>query len=895
MREESIVWEKIIFQDEYARDTIIDENEALYYKIGNYVKKKIKEINNEDTDVLLAYPVVYLHTWENDANAFECYIGETIDLLRRTEEHEKAGEDFRNWQSSWVNGKNKISYYFSSIEMNKSLCLDLENCLIDFISNSPKNKGYNNFTCNGRNNEQPSYSNKNKRNELLKSIWTVIQHEAVFNGLENDFVIENYIESNIVRDTQCASNDCDTLSDDNFLFFANYEDSGVIRDEKSFEAFSYIKWPVVYMHIWKDDEGLHIYTGEANEICKRTTEHVNKAKEQTEKIEKAKKQAEEEFKKSKEKAKINEEEIKQAVEKHEMVKQAIADADWHMKWGEAVKNSNACMIVIGHDQFNKSITLDLENMLFEYTDKLDLMPDHTTRILVENGRGNEQRRYDNERYLLKFFDSVINYICNKDGKLCGWLKKKDVENGVFKSLEYMRENAIFIASTMHKLSENQLSAKLDILKKINERSNKKSLMIIKGGWGTGKTVVAASLFFELLNAKKDVFFVMNHDQLMNVYKNQAIAREAGKKTNNNPNAIVNRITKAEKAINVKENFEIVIIDEGHLLYEKNNNGIGEQLKKIIKKANTVILLYDPDQHTDYVSMYDDMHEEFDKDDDLVKYFIKQLGDVSKDIDINVVANLTQQFRMDCSDKTINWLISLTKEADIIEFPFNSKDTYYEVSEVDDYNKILEYDSNGNIVFEIDIVNSLDKLDELILDKKRKYTSTCFLSTYNYHYGEKKTVPRLFLKNKRGIYHGWHITGKDRVWFREASIKETDKFVLAATRLKDCVVYECKNGKQSYYEVGAVQDIQGFDLEYAGVIIGESWKYDNNKVTIDLSKVAGKNYQNNGGEFSGKQKKKAVSNELGVLLSRGKKGLVIYAVNTELREKLIAATKKGKNC
>lgn len=40
----------------------------------------------------------------------------------------------------------------------------------------------------------------------------------------------------------------------------------------------------------------------------------------------------------KKKAGIGEDEIKK-------IKETVADADWHMKWGEAIKKGNACMLV----------------------------------------------------------------------------------------------------------------------------------------------------------------------------------------------------------------------------------------------------------------------------------------------------------------------------------------------------------------------------------------------------------------------------------------------------------------------------------------------------------------------------------------------------------------------
>jgi hypothetical protein len=850
MKKENIIWQRIPFPDDFSAEST-SENDEVYYKIGNYVKKELIGINDEDTEILLSYPVVYFHTWMSD-EGFECYIGETIDLLRRTEEHEKAGEDFSKWQSSWINGSDRISYYFSSKSMNKSMSLDLEDCLIRFLYKAFADKDYYSITRNGRQNQQPAYSNKSIRNELLRSMWSVIEEDVFKKSeeLNSFFDIDKFISSNPIEELNL--DDSKELLSNNFLFFRDYHDFDEILKKIQCDSFAYKNWPVVYLHLWTDIDGLHIYIGEANDVYQRTDEHITEAKK-----------------------------IK---------------GDWHTKWGEAIKKCNACMVVIGHKQFNKSITLDLENMLYEYADKLDLMPDHTTKIFVENGRGNEQRRYDNECCLPGFFENVVNYLSNKEGAVSCWLKEKNIKDDVFKSLKYMRENSIFMASTMNKLSSDQLEAKQNILEKINETSDsdKKRLLIIKGGWGTGKTVVASSLFFDLLNEKKNVYFIMNHDQLMDVYKNQAVANDIGTKRNNGSNAITDRIIKAETAI-TKDDLDIVIIDEGHLLFEKNNNGKGEQLKRILEKAKTVVLLYDPDQHMDYVTMYDDVDAEFNTDEDLVKHFSEQLQKYSdlKEIDISVAANLTYQFRMDCSDETINWLKSLTIEDDIIHFPFESEKARYVYLEGDDYNKISEYDNNDKLLFEIYVVKSLCTLDRLILKKKENYDSSCLLSTYNYYYDQNnKTVPGLFLKNENNVYHGWHLTGNGEVWFKKDIEKETEKYFLANTRPKDC----SKNieGEQSYYEVGSVHDIQGFDLEYAGVMIGESWKYDSdkNKVTIDLSKAAGKNHQNdgNGTEKSRIMKKKAVSNELGVLLSRGKRGIVIYAVDNNLRDKLIEATK-----
>ena len=58
-------------------------------------------------------------------------MGETIDLLRRTEEHTRQiDRGQRDWHQEWGRARDRVSYYFSGLCMNKSLALDLEDCLL---------------------------------------------------------------------------------------------------------------------------------------------------------------------------------------------------------------------------------------------------------------------------------------------------------------------------------------------------------------------------------------------------------------------------------------------------------------------------------------------------------------------------------------------------------------------------------------------------------------------------------------------------------------------------------------------------------------------------------------------------------------------------------------------
>ena len=145
--------------------------------IGFYVYKEIENaaINSEDKAILLNYPVVYVHTWKYEGKKY-VYIGESIDLLRRTDEHEKKGEDSSAWQSEWLKAEGEqASYYFTSRAMNKSLALDIEASLIKAFSNNKE------FELSNRNNGFPqgNYSNKSDKEKVFDRICAYLRDKEV--------------------------------------------------------------------------------------------------------------------------------------------------------------------------------------------------------------------------------------------------------------------------------------------------------------------------------------------------------------------------------------------------------------------------------------------------------------------------------------------------------------------------------------------------------------------------------------------------------------------------------------------------------------------------------------------------------------------------------------------
>ena len=95
--------------------------------------------------------------------------------------------------------------------------------------------------------------------------------------------------------------------------------------------------------------------------------------------------------------------------------------------------------------------------------------------------------------------------------------------------------------------------------------------------------------------------------------------------------------------------------------------------------------------------------------------------------------------------------------------------------------------------------------------------------------------------------------------------------------------------QTIGEVGSTFTIQGFDLNYVGVIIGPSVVFRDGKIQYVPENSKNEKAVRNRTLSDGRKQKfgeRLLKNELNVLLTRGVKGLYIYAVDPALQEELL---------
>ena len=152
----------IIYQTDYDLKTAsqLDERIKQYYSDSP-----------EKSTLLIEYPTVYVINDSSSTNTksskFTVYVGETNDIQRRTLQHldsdPKDREDFFGLKKS----KNATMYVIGQEHFNKSMTLDIENRLMQYLSSVPAVKKINNR----RHNEQNKYYDSKEFEPLFKKIW----------------------------------------------------------------------------------------------------------------------------------------------------------------------------------------------------------------------------------------------------------------------------------------------------------------------------------------------------------------------------------------------------------------------------------------------------------------------------------------------------------------------------------------------------------------------------------------------------------------------------------------------------------------------------------------------------------------------------------------------------
>lgn len=588
-----------------------------------------------------------------------------------------------------------------------------------------------------------------------------------------------------------------------------------------------LKYPTVYVIYYNSNGRYQVYVGETNNIQQRTRTHLTSDPRLADKF-------------------LAEKSLEDVLDIDESTDSKLRQS---AKW-KTFRDEDSTIVVIGHTLFNKSMTLDIEDHLMLYlTSAKDVESAARNVVEVNNSRRNVQTEYFTQEYVNKAFNQI-------------WKKLRKHNPKLFPLERLIRESALFKASPFHQLNQQQVDAKIRILDAVSAALTPKEgsrdddtseLILVQGGAGTGKTVLLSSVFYDLFQTlgfddltgaanEFDAYLLVNHDEQVTVY--EQIAEKLGIGSQKNE-----RVMKPTRFINQyqeqDEVADVVLIDEAHLLWTQGKQSYRgkNQLKDILKLARVVVAVFDPMQIL-AGNQYWSKEE--------LKMLQERAGETN-------VINLDMQMRIDSDGPAERWIADFVHKGIITPIPENDK---YKIDVFDSPKALHE-----------EIRRKSDTGEESYVEKGLSR----LIATYDWKFSSGKTRPT--------DSDTWDVVIGDDFrlpWNNQGKYARGEKNKAWAEL------------EQTVDEVGSIFTIQGFDLNYAGVIIGPSVKYRDGKIVFDSSESQNPNVRNKRSlEIDGEKVKLDVSedllrNQLNVLLTRGVRGMGIYAVDPELRQELLRA-------
>ncbi|MDD6388979.1 MAG: DUF2075 domain-containing protein [Bacilli bacterium] len=363
--------------------------------------------------------------------------------------------------------------------------------------------------------------------------------------------------------------------------------------------------------------------------------------------------------------------------------------------------------------------------------------------------------------------------------------------------------------------------------------NEKNVMIVRGGPGTGKSVLAVNLLVELNNRNMTCFYVTKNAAPRNVYSSKL----RGEFTQ----TYINHLFQGSGSFIDEERnkLDCLVVDEAHRLNAKSGmyqNKGENQIKEIINAAKFSVFFIDENQK---VTLKDIGSE------DLIKNFANEQGAGIYTFDLD------SQFRCNGSDGYIAWLDRVLDIKDTANFDIDGFD--YDFRVLDDPNEVRR----------------------LIEEKNKENNKSRIVAGYCWEWPTGNT-------RKDTNYHEIKIPEKnfEISW----NLESGEDFAIGATSVNEAGCIHTVQGLEFDY-VGV---IIGEDLRYEdGHIVTDYTK----RAKSDNSLKGIKKIANEQGEdVAYKLADNIIKNTYRTLMTRGMKGCYVYCVDKKLKEYLLTYIK-----
>lgn len=368
----------------------------------------------------------------------------------------------------------------------------------------------------------------------------------------------------------------------------------------------------------------------------------------------------------------------------------------------------------------------------------------------------------------------------------------------------------------------------------DSRSGQKQVLIVKGGPGTGKSVISINALAELTRRRLNVRYVTPNGAPRAVYETKLKDRVSG-------DAFKNMFTGSGAFHRVEKNaYEVLIVDEAHRLSEKSGfykNEGENQVKEIINSAQTSVFFIDEAQKVTW----------------------SDIGEIEEIKRFGLEANahiqeyeLLSQFRCGGSDDYLEWLDSILGVRKSSQL-FSKKS------------------------FDFRVFDSAKELHQEIKDKNRTNNRSRVVAGYCWDWVSKKDSRLFDIQIPDDNYKAkWNLSQYGNNWIiDENSVDEVG------------CIHTCQG-----LEVDYVGVIIGEDLKFDGTrLVTDASK----RAKTDQSLKGYKKEFTRSPVLAESKVDELIRNTYRTLMSRGMKGCYVYAVDQKTRDffkKSIEALPKG---
>ena len=458
---------------------------------------------------------------------------------------------------------------------------------------------------------------------------------------------------------------------------------------------------------------------------------------------------------------------------------------------------------------------------------------------LHNYRRKENDPLDEEQYQT-YLEDAPAFTRGQVDKLRAYIKKsikKGDSKGLLYSIEHgkIRPSKSLQGSIAKMLKGNREFVMLDEQKVVYEEilnasrhsmtDDKKRVVIVQGGPGTGKTVVAINLLAQLTNENQFCQYVSKNSAPRNVYQKKL-------KGEMQKSSIDNMFKGSGIYTETGENvIDTILVDEAHRLNEKSGmfHNMGEnQIKEIIHAARCSVFFIDESQRVTLSDIGS----------------VAEIEKWAKAADAEIIyLELISQFRCNGSDGYLAWL-----------------DNTLEIRETANWDmKDIDYD--------IQILDSPHDVRNIIIERNHKSNNRArILAGYCWNWLKEG-------QNDSAI-HDIRIGDFEISW----NLKNTTTFAIDENSVNEAGCIHTSQGLEFDY-VGV---IIGDDLRYEnGKIVTDFTK----RAKTDQSLKGIKKLYKENPEEAEKIADELIKNTYRTLMTRGMKGCYVYCTDEKLSEYL----------